>query len=63
MENELMVKVEEIFRTNFIKMTEEDEKFKTILLELIEERRKFKEMTKQYPNDMDLGKVIRSHFR
>jgi hypothetical protein len=61
MENELMTKVDLMFENNVFK-TEDNEKFKNILLELIEERKKFKEMVKQTHNDMDLGKLFRSHF-
>ena len=55
-----MTKVDLMFE-KYIK-TEDNEKFKNILLELIEERKKFKEMVKQTHNDMDLGKLFRSHF-
>jgi hypothetical protein len=61
MENELMDKLDLLFE-NGINKTVDNEKFKTILLEIIEERKKFKEIVKSTPNDMDLGKKIRTHF-
>lgn len=40
-----------------------DDELTRVLTNMIEERKKFKELVKNTPNDMDLGKVIRSHFR
>lgn len=63
MKNEVVIKIqlEELFENNVFGTIKNDE-FKNILLELIEERKKFKEMIKKTQNDMELGKLFRSHF-
>ncbi len=61
MENELMDKLDLLFE-NSVNKTVDNEMFKIMLLEIIEERKKYKEIIKQYPNDSELGRIIRSKF-
>jgi len=61
-ENEIK-KLDVYFTGKFLIDEEKDLELKKILSELIEERKKFKEMVKETPNDMDLGKLMRSYYR
>lgn len=58
-ENEIK-KLDVYFEGKYLINEEQDLELKRILSELIEERKKFKELIKTTPNDMDLGKRVRS---
>ena len=58
-ENEIK-KLDVYFEGKYLINEEQDLELKRILSELIEERKKFKELIKTIPNDMDLGKRVRS---
>ena len=58
-ENEIK-KLDVYFEGKYLINEEQDLELKRILSELIEERKIFKEMIKTTPNDMDLGKRVRS---
>lgn len=58
-ENEIK-KLDVYFEGKYLIDEEKDLELKKILSELIEERKKFKEIVKTTPNDMDLGKRLRS---
>jgi hypothetical protein len=60
-ENEIK-KLEVYFEGKYLIDEEKDLELKKILSYVIEERKKFKEIVKSTPNDMDLGKQIRSYF-
>jgi hypothetical protein len=62
MENEIK-KLDVYFEGKFLIDEEKDLELKKILSYVIEERNKVKEMVKNNPNDMDLGKLVRSYFR
>ena len=61
MENEIK-KLDVYFEGKYLIDEEKDLELKKILSYVIEERNKFKEMFKNNPNDMDLGKLVRSYF-
>lgn len=61
MENEIK-KLDAYLEGKFLIDEEKDLELKKILSYVIEERKKFKEMVKSTPNDIDLGKLFRSHF-
>ena len=61
MENEIK-KLDAYLEGKFLIDEEKDLELKKILSYVIEERNKFKEMVKSTPNDIDLGKLFRSHF-
>ena len=60
-ENEIK-KLDVYFEGKYLIDEEKDLELKNILSFVIEERKKFKEMVKNNPNDMDLGKLVRSYF-
>jgi hypothetical protein len=60
-ENEIK-KLDVYFEGKYLIDEEKDLELKKILSYVIEERKKFKEIVKSTPNDMDLGKLFRSHF-
>ena len=60
-ENEIK-KLDVYFEGKYLIDEEKDLELKKILSYVIEERKKFKEMVKETPNDMDLGKLVRSYF-
>lgn len=60
-ENEIK-KLDVYFEGKYLIDEEKDLELKKILSNVIEERKKFKEIVKSTPNDMDLGKQIRSYF-
>lgn len=60
-ENEIK-KLDVYFDGKYLIDEEKDLELKKILSEVIEERQKFKQMVKEIPNDMDLGKQVRSYF-
>ena len=60
-ENEIK-KLDVYFEGKYLIDEEKDLELKKILSYVIEERKKFKEMVKNNPNDMDLGKLVRSYF-
>ena len=62
MENEIK-KLDVYFEGKYLIDEEKDLELKKILSYVIEERNKVKEMVKNNPNDMDLGKLVRSYFR
>ncbi len=61
-ENEIK-KLDVYFEGKYLIDEEKDLELKKILSYVIEERNKVKEMVKNNPNDMDLGKLVRSYFR
>lgn len=58
-ENEIK-KLDVYFERKYLIDEEKDLELKKILSYVIEERKKYKELIKTTPNDMDLGKKIRS---
>jgi hypothetical protein len=58
-ENEIK-KLDVYFEGKYLINEEQDLELKKILSKLIEERKKFKELINTIPNDMDLGKRVRS---
>ena len=60
-ENEIK-KLDVYFEGKYLIDEEKDLELKKILSYVIEERKKFKQMVKETPNDMDLGKLVRSYF-
>ena len=61
-ENEIK-KLDLYFEGKYLIDDDKDLELKKILSYVIEERNKVKEMVKNNPNDMDLGKLVRSYFR
>ncbi len=58
-ENEIK-KLDVYFEGKYLIDEEKDLELKKILSYVIEERKKFKELINTIPNDMDLGKRVRS---
>ena len=58
---ELKVQLDELLDKNVFG-TVNNEEFKSILVHILDERKKYKEIINQTPNDMELGRIIRTKF-